>query len=317
MTAIVQLDDYLRRVESRLRFWAASRGAAVTLGLALLLTLALVWVGNSYRFVDNVVWPLRILLFVAIAAAIAFAVALPLAKLNRKFVTKLAEQKEPSFGERLLTVTERRHEDNPFIELIAEDAVDVAKHHAPEQFAHSNTLFAALGAALVAAGVLVWLIAAGPGYWGYGASLLWIGKGSPDKRPLYELTVQPGNKTIRRRSDQLITAHLLGFSAHKVTLHAKYGDALKWDAITMQSGTDGNAYQFRFVGLSDPVEYYVQADNSESKHFKIAVRDLPGVKRVKVALHYPSDLRLKDARPGPGRRYPRCGRHPGRHFRSN
>jgi hypothetical protein len=300
MTAIVQLDDYLRRVESRLRFLAASRGAAVTTAAALVLTLLLVWIGNQYRFVQDVVWPLRLLLFAALAVAIAFTLAIPLAKLNRKFVTKLAERKEPSFGQRLLTVTERRNDANPFIELIAEDAMGVAQNHAPEQFANSRILFGALSLAVVALGVLLWLIAAGPGYWGYGASLFWTGSGNAARKPLYDLTVQPGNKTIRRKSDQLITAHLLGFNAHQVTLHAKYGDATKWDATAMQTGTDGNAYQFKFVGLSDPVEYYVQADNTESKHFKIAVRDLPGVKRVKVALHFPAELRLKDAVQDPG-----------------
>ena len=300
MTAIGQLDDYLRRVESRLRLFAASRGAAVTAGAALLLTVLLVWIGNQYRFAENVVLPLRLLLFAAIAAAIAFALAIPLAKLNRKHVTRLAEQQAPDFGERLLTVTERRDEVNPFIELIAEDALRVADRHAPEQFAESNLLYGALGAAGLALGVLIWLVAAGPGYWGYGASLFWTGSGNPGKRPLYDLAVQPGNKTIRRKSDQLISAQLLGFTAHQVILHARYGEATKWDSAAMRPGSEGSAYQFKFVGLADPVEYYVQADGTESKHFKIAVRDLPGVKRVKVALHFPAELRLKDAVEDPG-----------------
>ncbi len=300
MTAIGQLDDYLRRVESRLRLFAASRGAAVTVGAALALTLLLVWIGNQYRFAENVVAPLRLLLFAAIAAAIAFALAMPLAKLNRKRVTRLAERQAPDFGERLLTVTERRDQANPFIELIAEDAMRVAGRHAPEQFAAANFLYGALGAATLALGILVWLIAAGPGYWGYGASLFWTGSGNPGKRPLYDLAVQPGNKTIRRKSDQLISAQLLGFTAHQVILHARYGEATKWDTASMQPGSEGSAYQFKFVGLADPVEYYVQADGTESKHFKIAVRDLPGVKRVKVALHFPAELRLKDALEDPG-----------------
>lgn len=300
MTAIAQLDEYLRRVEHRLRFLTASRGAAVIASLALLLTLLFVWTANQYRFVENVVWPLRLLLFAVLACAIAFALAMPLRKLNRKFVTRLAEENEPCFGERLLTVQERRNEANPFIELIAEDAMGVAQRHAPEEFAQSTMLFGALGLATAACGLLLWLIFAGPGYWGYGASLLWTGSGSPGKRPLYELTVQPGDKTIRRKSDQMITAHLFGFNAQHVTLHARYGAATKWDEAMMQPGTDGNAYQFKFVGLSDPVEYFVQADNAESKHFKISVRDLPGVKRVKVQLHYPAELGLKDSLQDPG-----------------
>jgi hypothetical protein len=300
MTAIVQLDDYLRRVESRLRLFAASRGAAVTVGSALGLTLLLVWIANQYRFAQNMVLPLRLLLFAAIAAALAFAVAIPLFKLTRKNVTRLAERKAPSFGESLLTVSERHDQANPFIELIAEDALRVADQHAPEQFAQSNVLYGALGMAALALGVLVWLIAAGPGYWGYGASLFWTGSGNSSKRPLYDLAVQPGNSTIRRKSDQLISAQLLGFSAHQVILHARYGEATKWDSASMQPGSEGSAYQFKFVGLADPVEYYVQADGTESKHFKINVRDLPGVKRVKVALHYPTELRLQDVVQDPG-----------------
>jgi hypothetical protein len=300
MTAIVQLDDYLRRLETRLRFMAASRGAAVTAGAALTLTVLLVWLGNQYRFAQDVVLPLRLVLFAALAAAIVFALAIPLRKLTRKHVTNFAEEKAPSFGERLLTVSERRDDQNPFIELIAEDAMQVAHQNTPQQFVHSNLLFGVLGAAVVAVGVLVWLITAGPGYWGYGASLLWTGSANASKKPLYDLTVQPGNKTIRRKSDQLVTAHLLGFSARQVTLHAKYGQATKWDAATMQSGADGNAYQFKFVGLGDPVEYYIQADGTQSKHFKISVRDLPGVKRVKVSLHYPAELKLKDVVFDPG-----------------
>ncbi len=56
----------------------------------------------------------------------------------------------------------------------------------------------------------------------------------PSKRPLYDIGVQPGNKTIRRKSDQAITAELFGFSARKVTLYAKYGSALKWEQAPMQ-----------------------------------------------------------------------------------
>jgi hypothetical protein len=244
--------------------------------------------------------PLRFLLCAAVTAAIVFALAIPIAKLNRRRVTRLAERRAPDFAERLLTVTERRDEANPFIELIAEDALRVANQHAPEQFAESNYLYGALGAAALSVGILVWLIAAGPGYWGYGASLFWTGSGNPGKRPLYDLAVEPGDKTIRRKSDQLISAQLLGFSAHQVILHARYGQATKWDTASMQPGSEGSAYQFKFVGLADPVEYYVQADGTESKHFKISVRDLPGVKRVKVALRFPAELRLKDVVQDPG-----------------
>ena len=153
------------------------------------------------------------------------------------------------------------------------------------------------GLVVCAAGIiaaLIWIIAAGPGYWGYGASLLWIGSAHAGTRPLYDIAVRPGNKTIRRKSNQVITAQLVGFSTGHVSLHAKYRDASKWEETQMQHQRNGNGYEFLFAGLSDSVEYFVQAGARQSKRYTVSVKDLPGVKRVRVTMHFPSVLRLED-----------------------
>jgi hypothetical protein len=299
MTALEQLNVYLRRLESRFRLLAASRGIAAMAALAFGLTLLLVWIANRYQFAEQIVLPLRILLFFAIAAAAAFALAIPFARANRRRLTRLAERRVPEFEQRLLTA-ERQDPANPFSELIAEDALRIARDHQPEEFAPSAFLYGFTGTAAAAIAVLAWLIAAGPGFWGYGASLLWTGNASASRRPIYDITVQPGNRTVRRKSDQAITAHLLGFSAPAVLLHARYDGALKWEAIPMQTQPGGNGYRFLFAGLSDGVEYYVQAGARESKHFRLAVKDLPAVKRIRVTLHFPSALGLQDVTADPG-----------------
>ena len=300
MTALEQLNGYVRRLESRLRFFAASRGTVITAAMALLLTVLFVWISNKYQFAQKVVLPLRVLLFLAVAAAISFALAIPLFKLNRRRVTRLAEKRIPGFEERLLTVEERNDASNPFTELLSEDAMRVARVHLPEELTPSRSLLGMVAGSAVAGLALFWLIAAGPGYWGYGASLLWTGNANPGKRPLYDIAVQPGDRTIRRKSDQMITAQLFNFSAHSVTLHARYGGALKWEQITMQEQRNGNGFLFLLAGLSDPDEYYVQADSAQSKRFRIAVKDLPGVKRVRVGLQFPSGLGLKNVVQDPG-----------------
>ncbi len=300
MTALEQLNAYLRRLEWRLRFFAASRGAAIVAALALALTVLLVAISNRYAFAQNVVLPLRVILFVALALAVSFLLAWPLLKLNRRRVTRLVERRAPEFQQRLLTLTERQKAGDPWSEVLAEDALRIASLQGPEQISSSRSLFGALGSGILAALILLWLIAAGPGYWGYGASLLWTGSASASKRPLYDITVQPGNKTVRRKSDQLVTAQLFGFSARSVTLHVKYGNALKWDETPMQPKTSGDGYRFLFAGLSDAVEYYVQADRARSRHFTINVKDLPNVKRVRVALKYPAGLGLRNVMLDPG-----------------
>jgi hypothetical protein len=146
----------------------------------------------------------------------------------------------------------------------------------------------------------LWLITAGPGYWGYGSSLLWIGSASSAKRPLYELVVSPGNVTIRRKSDQVIAARLLGFATSRVTLHARYGATSSWQETPMTPKEESDRYQFMLPSVSDPVEYYVQAGHTESQHFRIAVKDSPAVQRIRTAIHFPGGLDLQDVVDDPG-----------------
>ncbi len=300
MTALGDLYAYLRRLERKLRVLLASRGAAIVAGSALSLTLLLVWIGNRYEFAHQVVFPLRFLLFLCLAAAVTLGVILPLVRFTSRRVTALAERQVPGFEQRLLTVTEHPDRTNPFLEVVAEDALRIAKENRINELASSRRLVAYSGSAAVAAAVLVWLIAAGPGYWGYGASLLWTGEANQARRPLYDIVVHPGNKTVRRKSDQLVTAKLMGFSSRSVTLYAKYASATKWEQIAMQPAPGENGYRFVFAALSEPIEYYVQANAAKSPHYQLAVKDLPSVKRVRVTLRFPSQLGLRDVVNDPG-----------------
>jgi hypothetical protein len=300
MTALQELNGYLARLEMRFRLFVASRGAAAVTGFALTLTILLVWIGNRYQFASGVVLPLRVLLYLALAAAASFVLVLPLLKLNRRRITGIVEQRVPGLQQRLLTIAERPDPANPFTEIVAEDALRVAREYQADSLTPTRLLYAFGGSAALAGAILICMIAFGPGYWGYGASLLWTGSAHAGKRPLYDIAVRPGNKTVRRKSDQMITARLFGFSAHQVILHARYGGGAAWEQTPMQPERNGNGYQFLFAGLADPVEYYVQAGAAQSKHFTLAVKDLPGVERVRVALHFPPALKLTDAVQDPG-----------------
>ena len=72
---------------------------------------------------------------------------------------------------------------------------------------------------------------------GYGTSLLWAGLPKGAAKPFYAIQVEPGNRTVRKRSDQLITAHLMGFTAPKVRFFAKYASASQWEQAEMAHGT--------------------------------------------------------------------------------
>jgi hypothetical protein len=119
-----------------------------------------------------------------------------------------------------------------------------------------NRLFALGGAGAACLIALIWMIVAGPGYLGYGASLLWSG---PKKNvpPLYAISINPGSVTVRRNSDQLITAHITGMQPAKAQLFARYQSASGWEQVAMQrapSSGAGVTYQFVLAGLPENVE---------------------------------------------------------------
>ena len=147
-------------------------------------------------------------------------------------------------------------------------------------------MLGSLALGLASLGVLVWLVLAGPGYWGHGAALIWTGAGHVSG-PMYQLRVSPGDAAVRRNSDQLITAQLAGLQAPNARLYARFQSASKWEQVNMQPQPGGSGFQFLFAGLPEGVEYYIEAGPLQSKHFNLKVVDLPAVKQIRVTYRFP------------------------------
>ncbi|MBV8817063.1 MAG: hypothetical protein JO022_01830, partial [Acidobacteriaceae bacterium] len=300
MNAIDQLNAYLQRIESRLRLAAFLRGAAIVAVSALFTTIVLVLITNALAFTPGSLLWARTLLFLALAVALGMGLVLPLLRVTRRRAVRLAESKFPEFQERLLTVADREKANDPFVHLLADDTVKIAQSSQPERLAPTPWILGFLGSASAAALILLWLILAGPGFLGYGTSLLWAGSPRAGTQPFYDIMVQPGDKTVRRKSDQLITARLAGFDTTHVRLFAQYRGTNKWEQVNMTPQSKGNAYEFLFGGLAEQVEYFVEAGAVQSRHYTLKVVDLPSIKRVRVTYHYPKWTGMKDAVEDPG-----------------
>src|SRR5579871_3834567 len=284
-----QLHAYIARLEKRLRWSALLRGVAILTGSALMATLALVTIANALAFSQGSVTAARFGLILILILAAAAGLALPLRRLTRRRAVVRAENAFPQFEQRLTTFTERDGRD-PFIELLAEDTLEVAQSAQPEQLVTDRRLWFSLGAGVSAFAVLIWLIAAGPGFLGYGASLLWTGS-HQGKPALYDLRVTPGDAVVRRHADQMVSALPIGLRSPSVKLHARFQGSAKWEEIPMQPKAINNfagGYEFLFGDLPENVEYYVTAGAMTSKHYHIRVTDLPAVKQIRVTYHYPS-----------------------------
>jgi hypothetical protein len=215
-----KLNLYIHQLHQRLRLGASLRGVAILTATALITTIFLVLILNVFAFPVRGLTGARSLLLIAIAVAAALALALPLRRLTRRRATVVAESAYPEFQQRLLTFDDREKKgDDPFLELLAADTLSVAHDAQPANLLPNNKLYFLAGAGVACLCVLIWLVAAGPGYLGYGASLLWTG---PKATPLYDLRVTPGDVAVRRNSDQLVTANIIGLNPEKVRLFARY-----------------------------------------------------------------------------------------------
>ena len=293
-----ELHSYIGLVRQRLQLGAWLRGTALFAGTALVVTLVLVLALNRLAFPAHGVAYGRLALFLALASVAAFGLAIPLARLTRTWAVRRAEKARPELEQRLSTFHNRESKGNDtFLELLAADTLAFTQQLHPSSMVPANLLFALAGAGLACLGVLVWMITAAPGYVGYGASLLWTGE-KKDAAPLYAICVQPGNTTVRRNSDQLITARIKGMQPAQARLFARYASASGWEPVTMQlvpASSTGATYQFVFTGLPENVEYYVRAGPLISPHFKVRVVDLASVKDIHVTYHYPAWTGLKPA----------------------
>jgi hypothetical protein len=296
MSHASELHTYIARLQRRMRTSAWLCGAAIFFGTALGVTVVLVLVLNHLAFPTRGLVLGRLAMVLALASAAVFGLVAPLRRLTRGRAVARAEAGNPELNQRLTTFEERAGEgDNPFLELLAADTMRHTEDAAPVTLVPDQRLFALGGAVAACFSILVWIVAAGPGYLGYGASLLWTGA-RKDAAPYYAITVTPGNVTVRRNSDQLIVARVTGMQPAKAQLFAHFQSTAGWEPVTMQSSPDaggGVIYQFVLAGLPENVEYYVAAGPLISEHYKVRVVDLPGVKQINVSYHYPQWTGMK------------------------
>src|ERR1044072_2080345 len=236
-----RLSDYLGRIERRLRVLTITQGAAIFFCAALVATVLAVLMANQFAFSGPSVTWARVLLFIALALALAFGLVMPLLHLNRRKAARAAEQKFPQFQERLLTLTEnaaaRPHD--PFLGLLAGDTLSLAEAAPPAHVARQSLILTFGSIAAVALMVLIWLGTSGPGFLGYGTSLLWAGIPKGEQQAFYDITVEPCNRTVRKGADQMISARLIGFQALPVKIFAKYKSASKWEEAAMRPRPGG------------------------------------------------------------------------------
>src|SRR6202166_2076466 len=160
MSSREQVHAYIAQLEQRLRWGTLLHGLAILTGGALVATLVLVTIANALAFSQGSVTAARFGLILILAIAAAAGLALPLRRLTRRRAIGTAEAAFPQFQQRLTPFSERDGQD-PFIDLLADDTLDVAQFAQPREMVTDLRLWSSLAAGVGAFAILIWIITAG------------------------------------------------------------------------------------------------------------------------------------------------------------
>ena len=299
------IQGYVSRVHRRLRLALASRGLGATVVVALLLTLVCVYVANQFAFSNSSIVSSRAILFGSLIAVLVWVLIRPILRLNRSQTAAQIEKSVPAFDGRVETLVDQTSgnkgaQPNPLLDLLAEDTWRIAETAPTRYVAGIGRVIAYTGVAVAAFAFLFWLGHSGPGYWGYGASRLWAGWLEPGGPPLYQIVVEPGDTTIRQGTDLLVTAETIGFESTTMQLDAKFASSVDWEQASMQRQLEGSGFEFAFVGVREPLRYYVTAGGIRSEEFEVNVVEMPHVENLKLTYHYPAWTGMKPLVEDPG-----------------
>ena len=288
--------DEIRRVVDRVRRrWRVKlvvRGLALTMAAVLLTFLLSASTLEALRFQPEAVTAFRVVLWLTVACLLAWWVARPLLRpISDDRVALYLEEHEPSLKSRVLTAVEAVRPDAPapteLLEAVVERAVkrcrkiDYGKSIERSAIRRSS---GALGGLALASFALVFL---GPGFFRHASSALFFPARAAEAVNPYSVSVSPGDTTISRNSDLMVSAVLGGFNSEDVVLHTQEAGESGWSAMPMiETGT--GAFEGLLLNVAEETRYYVESSGVRSATFALGVADLPAVDRLQMEYRFPA-----------------------------
>lgn len=264
MNPVDALSRYLDLALKRLRYGVWFTGITIVATTTLILTVALAWLPAS------LLWE-RIALVAGMAVAGIFAIAIPLTHLNISVAARRLEQKFPAFSQQLMTFLDKH--DDPFRPLIAEAALEVARHSEPAQLFPARRLAVASMLTLLALAMIVFM---------------------RGREAAFTIEVKAPRRTIRRGGDLPVTAHISGFDAHNANLW--FREAGFWRSMPMLPTAKDAIFALQLSGLTRNIEYYAESQGIRSSVSSLKVVDLPAVTGINIS--YPGTSALRGATDG-------------------
>ncbi|HJR60146.1 MAG TPA: DUF4175 family protein, partial [Vicinamibacterales bacterium] len=294
-SSATDLRDIIQQVRRRWRKKLAIRGALAVLGIGFLVFLASASALEAARFSPGAILTARVGLAAAIAVLVAFFFVRPLMRrVSDEQVALYLEEHEPSLQEAIISAVEATRaagaseasHSRALVAKLVESAVERSRaiEHGRRVEQGPVRRYAGTTAAVAAAAIA--LFAFGPGYLRHAASAMFVLSRDVEASVPYRIDVKPGNATISKGADQVITAQLAGFDAEDAALMVRKGSDAPFERVPMVRGESGG-YDGMLFELTAPVDYYVEAEGVRSATFTLKVVELPYVQKLGLEYHFP------------------------------
>lgn len=283
MSAAKQLDKYLEAFSQRLKKLTIIQGIAATACVLLLASVIGAYFSTESGYASNTIIGFRIFLILALAVVIVRFITQPLKRIKHGISTQV-ESRSPGFQGRIETYSEMKQDNNPFHDLLAEDALRVSEAYPVEQQIAQKDLNIAGAITATAAAILIYLLIAGPGMLNYSLRNLFAGWAIDDLLPPQSIVVSPGDQSVRRGANIRISTIMDGFNPDEAIIYVQSGDN-EWQDVKMVQGLNG--FEFTFFSLQEDMSYYVSTTGIRSPEFEIQVVDVPAIEKLSLTYHYP------------------------------
>ena len=296
----LKLEDKIHEVRRRMRWILFAKGLAISLGLTVAILVLAGFAADHWNYSAITLRLTRTGSLVAILAAFGWFLMRPLLRrVPDATLARYIEERHPEIQDRLVSAIElgqKEGEKNPLLPLLFTDALKRIRPIEPRTlFNPREPLLSGLAAScLVCSFALLQLF--GPDFLHYATLKLYADWLYPQAKSIYSIEVVPGDLQLRKGSDQLISARLVGFDSPEVNFFSRYESNGKWEKSRMEPEKKSSSFGFLFLDLGENVHYYVQAGNVRSREFTIDVKDVPEVERVNLVYHYPRYTGLSDRR---------------------
>ena len=282
----------VRKIRRRWRTRVAIRGMAIVLGAGLLAFLLSVYGLEVSRFSASSVVAFRVILWVVGAGLMARFLVWPLSRrVSDEQAALYLEENEPSLEASVLAALETQAGSNQASEALERKLVESALERAADvdfgRQIEQKGLYRASGAlAAMALGSLA-LLLLGPSQLRNGAAALLLPTRDAGTVNPYSISVSPGDVTIARGSDQLVTAELQGFETEDVQIFFRGESSDAFDQLSMlMDGSEG--FSLLLLSLDENTEYFVESSGIRSATHRIDVANLPYVEHLELEYRFPA-----------------------------